>query len=342
MILTVAWVHPYSGYHNNWVFEPGRDRDLATYKWQYLRAYLAERQIDLQTFDVLDRQGRQVDVYLFDNLYPSSLRYILRRGVRRHQRMLLASETKIRLGRWPRRRFMWRFLDSFANFFPVVLTYDPRLIDGVRFRKQLLPQPFLESHRQFWAKEKTRFATMIVGNKRSAGHNELYSIRRTLIQFFEEQHPEAFDLYGTGWNQPQSLFEKFFRNRAFTTSLYRGICDSKLDILADYKFTFCPDNHEHVDYIDEKLFDALFAGSVPVYIGAPNVDDHIPETCFVSWERAQSLPELYDRLAAIAGCGDLATMRQSGWDFLTGDRFEPFSIEHFSDAIYQAITELRP
>ena len=79
MTLTVAWVHPYSGYHNNWIFEPGRDRDLATYKWQYLRDYLAERQIDLQTFDVLDRQGRQADVYLFDNLYPFSLRYILRR-----------------------------------------------------------------------------------------------------------------------------------------------------------------------------------------------------------------------------------------------------------------------
>ena len=206
MMLTVALVHFYPGYHNNSIFEPGRDGDFARYKWQYLRAHLAERRIDLQTFDVLDREGRKAHVYLFDNLCPLSLRYIARHRVRRHQRMLLASETKLQLGRRPWRRFMWRFLDLFPGFFPIVLTYDPRYIDGVRYRKQLLPQPFFESHRQFWAREKTRFATMIVGNKQSTAQGELYSMRRPLIQFFEERHPEMFDLYGTDWNQPQACW----------------------------------------------------------------------------------------------------------------------------------------
>ena len=47
------------------------------------------------------------------------------------------------------------------------------------------------------------------------------------------------------------------------------------------------------DYVTEKFYDPLIAGSVPVYLGAPNIDDFAPgENCFINvadWESPAGL-----------------------------------------------------
>jgi hypothetical protein len=50
----------------------------------------------------------------------------------------------------------------------------------------------------------------------------------------------------------------------------------KKNVIRPYKFTFSFENSETEDYVTEKLFEALEAGSVPVYFGAPNVDAFLP------------------------------------------------------------------
>ena len=58
---------------------------------------------------------------------------------------------------------------------------------------------------------------------------------------------------------------------------------SKLDIIAGYKFTLAFENARTTDYVTEKFYDPLVAGSVPVYLGAPNVHDFAPgEHCFIN------------------------------------------------------------
>ncbi len=58
--------------------------------------------------------------------------------------------------------------------------------------------------------------------------------------------------------------------------------DTMLDITARYKFALVFENSVAVDYVTDKLFDALIAGSVPVYLGAPNVADLLPaERCLI-------------------------------------------------------------
>lgn len=57
---------------------------------------------------------------------------------------------------------------------------------------------------------------------------------------------------------------------------------TKLAICARYKFTLAFENSISQDYVSEKFFDPLVAGSVPVYIGAPNIDQFAPaERCFI-------------------------------------------------------------
>eukprot|EP00931_Biecheleriopsis_adriatica_P043448 TRINITY_DN24845_c0_g1_i2.p1 TRINITY_DN24845_c0_g1~~TRINITY_DN24845_c0_g1_i2.p1 ORF type:complete len:432 (-),score=62.12 TRINITY_DN24845_c0_g1_i2:9-1304(-) len=47
-------------------------------------------------------------------------------------------------------------------------------------------------------------------------------------------------------------------------------------VMTQHKFCLAVENHAEPDYVTEKIWDCLAAGSVPVYFGAPNVAEHVP------------------------------------------------------------------
>jgi len=51
---------------------------------------------------------------------------------------------------------------------------------------------------------------------------------------------------------------------------------SKLNTISKYKFSLAFENAISKDYVTEKFFQPLMAGSVPVYLGAPNIDEFAP------------------------------------------------------------------
>ena len=57
---------------------------------------------------------------------------------------------------------------------------------------------------------------------------------------------------------------------------FEGTLASKMQLLYGYKFVLCFENSYAADYVTEKFFDALEAQAVPVYRGAPNIDDYAP------------------------------------------------------------------
>lgn len=79
--------------------------------------------------------------------------------------------------------------------------------------------------------------------------------------------------------------------------------------MAKYPFYLAFENSECVDYVTEKLWDGLIAGSIPVYLGAPNIDDFLPDPSAVinarDFSNAKELaaylkmviehPELYEK-----------------------------------------------
>ena len=57
---------------------------------------------------------------------------------------------------------------------------------------------------------------------------------------------------------------------------------TKLETIARHKFTLAIENSSTKDYVTEKFYDPLVAGSVPVYLGAPNIEDFVPaDDCFI-------------------------------------------------------------
>ncbi|MFI5322391.1 MAG: glycosyltransferase family 10 domain-containing protein [Thermodesulfobacteriota bacterium] len=69
----------------------------------------------------------------------------------------------------------------------------------------------------------------------------------------------------------------------------------KMDTISRYKFTLAFENAIARDYVTEKFYDPLIAGSVPVYLGAPNIADFAPgEKCFINvsdWDNPESLAQ---------------------------------------------------
>lgn len=69
--------------------------------------------------------------------------------------------------------------------------------------------------------------------------------------------------------------------------------NSKLNLYRKYKFVIAFENAIEEDYVTEKFYDPLLAGSVPVYLGAPNIRNFQPgEHCFVDVNVFDSPKEL--------------------------------------------------
>lgn len=124
---------------------------------------------------------------------------------------------------------------------------------------------------------------LINGNKLGFIPGELYSLRRKCVNAFDE-----IDLFGTNWKIPlrRKLYlfaaefyltiKNGFLPRISSSVLwfsepknYFGAPESKFEILNNYRYSLVIENS--MNYMSEKLFDALLARSIPVYVG-PNIE----------------------------------------------------------------------
>ena len=72
---------------------------------------------------------------------------------------------------------------------------------------------------------------------------------------------------------------------------------SKMELLKSYRFTIAFENAIGKDYVTEKFYEPLLSGSVPVYLGAPNINDFSPSSS--AFINVQDYPEPKDLAEAI-------------------------------------------
>lgn len=173
-------------------------------------------------------------------------------------------------------------------------------VDQSRLSKLYWPQPYegpLNSY--FEVQERLNKLVVISG-----AHNprfrkpELYSQRIEAVA--QLQRFDAIDLYGRGWDKTFSRHNAwlpFWRNRKKLASAYQGMCASKMDVLSKYRFSLCFENMPMRGYITEKIFDCFYAGTVPVYWGAPDIENHIPENCYIKFEQFRDFNHLWNFLS---------------------------------------------
>jgi hypothetical protein len=127
--------------------------------------------------------------------------------------------------------------------YDIIFTHDQRLL-ALGDKYKWVPA------QGFWIKEpkiyeKSKMISMISSNKRMCeGHLKRLE--------WVEKIGDQVDLYGRGFNE---IAEK-----------EEGLCD--------YMFSVAIENGQYETYFTEKLLDCFATGTIPVYLGAPDIDKH--------------------------------------------------------------------
>lgn len=86
----------------------------------------------------------------------------------------------------------------------------------------------------------------------------LHVARLKCVEALAKRFPQAVRIYGSG-------FERI---------------DDKAEVINPARFHLALENTRHADYWTEKLADSLIGWAMPIYDGAPNIGQYIPEAAF--------------------------------------------------------------
>ncbi len=172
----------------------------------------------------------------------------------------------------------WHFDANFYDNYSRVYTWDDSLIDGIKFFRFNYPfmVPMIENLTKF---ENKKLCTIVTGH----WTNE----RIAISNFFKSKPFGEFDIYGS-W-APESLSDMYKGSIRGTHSQ-----KEKFSMLDKYRFSICFENNVTLrGYITEKIFDCFAAGCIPIYFGAPNIEEYIPKECFIDYRDFEDNEQLY-------------------------------------------------
>lgn len=196
-------------------------------------------------------------------------------------------------------------LIKLCSHFDLILTWMDELsgISSIQtFNWPVSPRQLSVEHRSDELPFRKRKLLTNVSSRTASTHpEELYSERERVIEFYEEHHPDKFTLYGRSWNTeitPADICKGLFQTPEF--DVYQGEISSKTDAYAKHKFALAFENMTGIDgWISEKIFDVFASGRVPVYWGASNINEYLPEDTFIDYREFGHPDELHSFLSAM-------------------------------------------
>lgn len=243
------------------------------------------------------------------------------------------------------------------TYFNKVFTWADEWVDGDKYIKLNYAHAFpdkINKDLEF----KQNLCVLIAGNKKPKYlldpellQLDLYNEREKAIRWFEKNHIDDFDLYGVGWNRYRFSGPKIIRalNRLpwlpeITQKLigrsypsYKGMIEQKKAVMEQYRFSICYENARDIPgYITEKIFDSFFAGCVPVYWGANNITDFIPESCFIDKRKFETYEQLYQFMINMSDEIYLEYLENIE-NYLNSPQALPFKSEGFVHTVMQTI-----
>ena len=172
-----------------------------------------------------------------------------------------------------------------------------------KLRPLFWPQPYGDVVSQYWENTQRKNKLVVIAGNHNPRFRkpELYSERIKAIAALSDR--KGIDLFGRGWERwwgRQSLWWTYWRHRHAIMANYHGSCVSKWDVLSSYRFSLCFENMPIEGYVTEKLFDCLYAGTVPIYWGATDIETLVPAGAFVDMRRFSNYGDLLDHVQAMS------------------------------------------
>lgn len=345
------------------LFDPASEPyagDNAFEPFAYLRRWFRDRGISVHTADLLDLRARKGRTTVYLSFGMRARHKMLRDRPDVHLSAFFAFECPVVLPD------LYRNLHEIGRSFGRVYSFSteealqPFLRGRVELKRFMLPQSFDKVHEDVWKRGNRSFLTMVTGNKVTRLRvNELYTERIRAIEFFHRYG--EIDLYGRGWDGPpsrlasrrpraaQRLEQKIAKrwqshrpprdpHSAAIRASYRGLALDKAETLGAYTFAVCFENMVLEGWITEKIFDCFWAGTVPIYLGAPDVERWIPRECYVDMRQFGGYEDLREFLHSLDRL-EIDAYREAARDFIGSERFRPFSKQTFAELLGQIVEE---
>lgn len=357
------FIDPFSNHFlRDALFDPQKDTfggDNILAPWVYLRNWFEQRGVKVLTADRLVRgeAGNRQNVYMSFGMWEDCRALVKRADV--IPSAFFAFEGPIV------EPVLYYNLDWLQHYFKRLYSFSdseslkPFLRRPLPLHHFCIPYHSNAVNETIWNGTNRKFLMMINGNKLPRLYwQELYTERLRAVEFFSRTG--EIDLYGIGWDVPpyrmgktwmpntaqrahRKLLEVWDRVHpnpllAAARKVCKGPVVSKSSTLAEYTFALCFENQILNGWITEKIFDCFYAGTIPIYWGAPDITNHIPAECFIDMRQFANYAELRSCLKSIRP-SEIQGYRESARKFLGSEQFRPFSKEVFVERCCQIIEE---
>ena len=330
----------YSVFYSDALFDlsdPVLNRDAQLLPFHRLRQCLARKGSDLHTADYLYKQlnpnEQQCDYYslgLLDNYER------IKRDARARLVAFVIMEPPVVAPA------LYEALPKLTAMFERVYVhnttgagYSQTGVDTGKLHRLYWPIPYDDVLMPYWKNERRMKRIVVINGSHNPldKNRELYSLRIKVMA--ELSKFSIVDLYGIGWDKwwsREAMWLPYWRNRRKIVSIYKGKCASKFEVLQNYEFCLCFENMLMDGYITEKIFDCLYAGTIPLYLGAPDILKYIPKNVFVDCRIYSSWIEMW-RYISNMPMEKIMAMRNAGREFLKSDNAKSFydSFEHICE-----------
>ena len=317
---------PSNHYYQNKMFD-GKDdklnRDGCLLPYHRLAETLIEQSVQVNTADLFALRAGEAavgDYYSFgilDNFKQLKKQGISLKGFLLFEPPIVCPET-------------YRALPALTAAFDRVYVhniigdgYSLQGVDKSKLRQLFWPQPFKGVLEQHWEKgERLNRIVVINGNHKPRSQaGELYSKRIEAMGALAKV--DAIDLYGVGWDKwwsRRSMWLPYWLNRGMLLSIYHGSCVSKYETLSRYRFSLCFENMRMTGYVTEKLFDCLYAGTIPLYLGAPDINSLIPAEVYIDCRKFASWEAMWREISRMSD-SQVNTIRDAGRSYLKSKEY---------------------
>jgi len=352
----------YSVFYDNEMFKATSrwNRDGQFAPQIFLREKLAEQGISVNTADYLldHRMSGRPNVYVSLGIIDN-YRRLAEQGNVRLQSFYILEPPVVAPHLYREIGDLTRRFDRVYVYNTAGMGYENHFNHQSNLRKFCWPQVENGVMERLWSNRDRGFLTMIISNKTALPYLQLRRGRNAMsLQFIVNSGSKAselyseriravvaiqslgnVDLYGYGWdislyqilrNMPysQSFPYMYWKNRKPLRAIYKGAVKSKYETLSRYKFALSFENMAMPGYITEKVFDCFFVGTIPIYLGAPDVKKYIPQSCFIDMRDFGSYAELHAYLSSLSD-NDISSFRMAAREYLCSEQYQPFTKERF-------------
>jgi hypothetical protein len=236
--------------------------------------------------------------------------------------------------------------------YDAVITYDKRLIDDERYF-YFGPRAYYRHRiREGLPFEERRVACLVGTNRKMRYRSGLFTMKKGWHFSFRDwldyafcpgqlityrsrvgsacaRYPaDGFDIYGEGW---ELLPE--------TAHIFRGVpTESTLAYAGKYRYSFAFENHTgDASLISERIWDAFWGDTVPVYLGNKQISDFVPRDSYIDASQFENPKEMLDWLAR-SSKDSWSKHHEAGREFIRSPVIEKFLPESFAEQFLQQLT----